>query len=600
MKSNHDHPLASRLAEFPAFFFFPYLLIYLFAWKFELPLLAVEKVFWGLHFVNLLIAGWMLREVFRKIKPVEWGFWILLAALLWQRGAYLEYPSDPWEHFRRLTVWNDFERISENPLKDRFAYFWGWTFIRYFDPIHQRSFLNFYSAFWQWIFCYQFARFCFRMGVQRTSLIPQVLGCLLFFGNGILNFRYYMLSSVPLAYVSYLSALMLCKEFLSSRKKELLLAILPLILLMAFNHGETIIFFMISIVAMGLLEINRRFHLTRRKAVLATLLMFLAATYALGYAAWFYHWFPYNKFVNSGLWHPQLTHFATFRVWDLDGKIFNSIALPGLIALGGSFLFFKRFPEIVAISWMQLLVLVFPVSAVLIVRFFHYDTPYRVLYTLPVSFLGVLLLEKGITKVFSKKPQRQWIVTSVLVVLLSIPAAFPWRGRGFFQIHRPKTDRSLVPLDQTAQWFFENRKSNPRNCQILSDDLSLFSLHAHLGKDRYYFDRANPRHFLKEMGRDSQLLVEKLVSISLEQKEVCGILIARSADVPPPQYSIIAMEGQLWPPQRGHLETYLSKDDGLLREGLINRRWKKIAVPPYYDLYEPPYLNDLPSSTSSK
>lgn len=574
--------------EFPVFFFVPYLVVYLVGWFFSLPSPQVADIFLGLHGLTLLFVIIFLGKEWRHIQWYEGLFWLGLAILLCKRGAYLEYPSDAWEHFRRLTVWNDYKTISENPLKTRFAYFWGWSLIRFFNPLQQRTFLHFYSAFWQWLFCYQFARFFYRLGITRLSLIPQVLGTLVFFGSGMMSFRYYMLSSVPLGYLAYLSAVQFLLEFLETKKKILLMGLTLFLFLMGLNHPETALFFFLTVLSLLIWEQEKKTPFLKKKITWEIFVLVFCVSCVLGVFLNLMEWFPFNKYLHSDFWRPQLTDFAFFRVWDPDGRIFETVAVPGILALIGSWWVRKSYPRVVLMSWVPLLCLLFPLSSILIVRFFHFDTPYRVLYAFPLSVILVLLLEKIMGK-FLKEGLVKSGVVSLLVVCLALPYQYPWRGRAFFQIHRPKPERELVFLDQTAQWFLENRKKFDESCYLYGDDFTLFSLFTHLGWKRHHFDRVNPSFFIGPTAYKVSAIRSKIYYLNKEGQRMCGVLLARDKEIPPPQPSIVSLSGKLWPPERGDLKNYTA---GVL-EALIpifkEEGWSKTEVPPFYDLYEPPW-----------
>lgn len=586
--------LSSKLeffAEYPIFCFVPYLFVYLVGWGLKLPLLTIEKAFWGLHLINLLGILFIVKAIYKKIEWLEWLFWTILFVVLWNRGAYLEYPSDPWDHFRRITLWNDYSTIAENPYKNRIPYFFAWTFLKYFSPLDQRQFLNFYSAVWQWLFTYQFARFFLKMGIKRENLIPYVLGTIVFFGTGMMSFRYYMLSGVPLGYIAYLSALGICLSDKNRFRFYFGLKITLLAILMVFGHPETFIFFAVSVTALILCH----FFLDNRYSVKLGILVLIVYLVSLvgGNLLYRFTLFPFNLTAHRYEWSLQLSRFSTFRMWGLESKFFETVALPGLLTLLASPFVFKKNPRLVVLTLFPVFLLLFPPVVLIIVKTFHYDSAYRILYSFPLGVLTVLLLET-IVKKTGLQGKLLPIATALIVLLVAAPYKYPWRGRLFFQIHRPKATRALVHLDETAEWFYQNRKEAPRACHYISDDLSNFSLYTHLGKRKFDFDRPYPLNFLKSDSFSSLSLQDKLKGVLVSGRTTCGVLIARKKDIPPPAYSIVSIEGRLWPPQRADHKEYLADDLDAVVGQLKNRGWTKTEVPPYYNLYEPPYLNDLP------
>ncbi len=573
----------------PAYLFLPYLALYLCGWFLKIPIPYIEKAFWVVHFANFLLLLHLFKVSFAQISKLEWFFWTVLFAVLWNRGAYLEYPSDPWDHFRRLTLWNDYTYISQNPYKNRIPYFFGWTFLKYFEPISQRTFLHFYSAFWQWLLSYQFARVLLKLGIKRERLMPYVFGTLVLFGTGILSFRYYMLSGVPLGYIAYLGALGLLLSENIKLGLSLVLKILLLCGLMVFSHPETFIFFAVSASAVGLGSLF--LQSPHRRQIRIACLLFYALSLMGGYALYHFNRFPFDQ--KQVIWTAQLSKFTTFRMWGLESKFLETIAFSGVVSILACPFLYKKNPKVVFLTLFPSFVLLFPPFVLLIIKTFNTDTAYRILYSFPISILTVLLLETLLTKLRVHSKYLPALVC-VLVLLIAVPYKYPWRGRLFFQIHRPKPARNLVQLDETAEWFFKNRAGLPKYCHFISDDLSNFSLYTHLGKKRFDFDRPNPLNFLKREDLSSEFIKDKIIETLISGRTICGALIARKADIPPPAYSIISIEGKLWPPQRGDHREYISDAAGDLFKTLLKRGWTRVSVPPYYDYYEPPYVEDLP------
>src|SRR5262245_27317889 len=115
------------------FVFVPYLLLYLAFWAFGLPTPLLLNIFVVLHALNFVLLAYhsVLRSRYRR-RTISKGmvfFWLMLLFLLILPGAYVEYPADPWEHFRRIFRWQDLRPISEYPpdVSSKFAYFWMYS-----------------------------------------------------------------------------------------------------------------------------------------------------------------------------------------------------------------------------------------------------------------------------------------------------------------------------------------------------------------------------------------------------------------------------------------------------------------------------------------
>jgi hypothetical protein len=95
--------------------------------------------------------------------------------------------------------------LRNNLYRGKFAYFWGWTFFSFVPPDGQRAAAAWYGAFWETLLAYQFDRFARRIGEPTSWARVQTFGVLMVLGNSFFAFfRYYALSSTPLAYIAYL------------------------------------------------------------------------------------------------------------------------------------------------------------------------------------------------------------------------------------------------------------------------------------------------------------------------------------------------------------------------------------------------------------
>lgn len=222
-------------------FFIPALSVYLVAWGLDVSALVTRNIVFVL---NLAIAGlfavylWKIRK---EISGSEFAFWAGLFLLLLIPGAYLEFPSDPWEHVRRIFLWDNAVGTAHGSLKFKYAYFLNWSTI-FWVPFEQRHLaFDVLSAFWQWIFAFQVYRFCRRLGFEGWWGRLQVLGVICLFGVNVFSIRYYALSTIPLAYVGYLGALGLFIDAFKQGKYRVLLLLPFAGALALFNHpGGTV------------------------------------------------------------------------------------------------------------------------------------------------------------------------------------------------------------------------------------------------------------------------------------------------------------------------------------------------------------------------
>src|ERR1022692_4405189 len=55
--------------------------------------------------------------------------WLLLAFVFFIPGVYLEWPSDSWEHFRRITEWATHDLVGGHSAGYKSLYFFAYSFV---------------------------------------------------------------------------------------------------------------------------------------------------------------------------------------------------------------------------------------------------------------------------------------------------------------------------------------------------------------------------------------------------------------------------------------------------------------------------------------
>src|SRR6185436_4678739 len=177
-------------------FIVPYLLLYLVFKYLHLPVATLKTVFIALHILNLSLLLNYLRKIPETNNAADFIFWIALILIFLLPGAYLEFPSDPWDHFRRIYAWQANHFIAENVESNKFSYFWGWTLVYAVKPLYRRTAMDLYSALWQLLLAYQFYLFALRLGFSRPWARIQALATAFLFGVNVFSFyRYYALAS---------------------------------------------------------------------------------------------------------------------------------------------------------------------------------------------------------------------------------------------------------------------------------------------------------------------------------------------------------------------------------------------------------------------
>lgn len=149
--------------------------------------------------------------------------WFCLAALFFLPGLYLEWPSDPWEHLRRINEWHAHALVTEHSAWKKSSYFLPYSLTGFTTGLTQLSWLNVYYTAVCLLLCWQYYRLARAVGLgERAAMVFVILQALLM-GNNVFSFyRYYGLSSSILAQLGAVALTRIVLEALSasSRSKE--------------------------------------------------------------------------------------------------------------------------------------------------------------------------------------------------------------------------------------------------------------------------------------------------------------------------------------------------------------------------------------------
>lgn len=127
-----------------------------------------------------------------------WRFapWLLLALLFYIPGVYLEWPSDPWEHLRRIYNWHTHAIIIQHASWMKFSYFIPYSLLSWAEDLQLIFWLDFYYTGICLLLCWQYYRLARACDLGESASTVFVLLQALLFGNNIFSFyRYYGISS---------------------------------------------------------------------------------------------------------------------------------------------------------------------------------------------------------------------------------------------------------------------------------------------------------------------------------------------------------------------------------------------------------------------
>lgn len=548
----------------PGFFF------YLIFWVFSFDVSKGFGLFVGLNF--LLGTIFVIYIVNRGLQA-DILFWLTLWVVFWWPGAYLEFPSDAWDHMWRIFRWSNLHYISEHKESAKYGFFWIWSLLSWVPVSHHRVALDAYNACAQLLVVYQVYLFSRRLRIEKSWAMLQCVAFVALFGSSVFSYRYYALSSTPLAYVAYLRSLIIVLDIISGKRREVPL-LFCLLCFMGFNHLQELLFFFISVSA---LYYGVRFGKAEREVqnrFLMAFILFFVCSLVVGWM--FVKFFP-GLYSRMGLIH--FSSLGTFKILPGKWRITETLGIHGFLSLGLAVLFFRRFPILASVTLAPFICLLNPFVMVLLAQILPaVGTVWRLLFAMPTALMFVIGLRELLV-LFARlrqgifPEQRLLAVVFILIMVFGLPAQYPWNGRLFFQFYRVPESLALKSVDQLATWI-DQHMDLPSDCLFLADLPTTFALQAHLGK--MHIDR---RH---KTVMNAQYLVDRYL------KESCGVVVSRLNNYPSLPPSIVGRLSKHWSEDAADLSKYVTPDFEEQAEQLVAKGWKKHSISPLYDFYAPP------------
>jgi hypothetical protein len=123
-------------------------------------------------------------------------FWISLALLFYIPGVYLEFPSDPWEHLRRINEWKAHEVVHWHAAGYKSLYFFAYSLVGWIRASSQMPALNLYYTGMCLLLSWQYYLLARATGLPKRWAQGFALLHLLIAGNVSFSFfRYYGIAS---------------------------------------------------------------------------------------------------------------------------------------------------------------------------------------------------------------------------------------------------------------------------------------------------------------------------------------------------------------------------------------------------------------------
>ena len=595
------------------FFLVPYLCFYLYFKQFHGETYLLRIRFISFHFCNILLFSYYLYNVSKRIRRADFLFWTAVILLFLIPGAYLEFPSDAWEHFRRIFTWQTSIFVDDNPINYKFTYFWGWTLMSEVEPLYRRTALNIYSTFWQFLLAYQFYLFALRIGFSESWAKVQVVGTICLFGTNVFSFyRYYALSSTPLAYIAYLQALIVIIDICEGKRNKAT-ALIFLIPLIYYNHYQELLFLVVSTIGIVTSKLYGTAKPRLRKKINYIVIITLPLCFVCG--AFAVKYFEYYAYFINQFWQLYLKNYfqeksiqnwaidpiywskwGILRIWDMNLPYFQTLGVCGFISIFFSLIFWKKYNLLSIITLVPILILIFQPFTLFIIAIDDSYTTFRILYAFPYSFMFVVGLKEMaelVTNKLIKKPLaynnyyiNKYCIIGFLVIVLSLQPSLPWRGRFWFQLYQPQTQLSLKNLDITAQWLFKNRQLKSI-CSLETDISTGFIVATHFNfYGLWPYNRLsvyNPSQNIKTLEQLKKYLESEM------GKSICSFLVGIPGKMVPPPISKVGQLSGHWKPDTVRQNLNYSQEFVDTLAVLKAQGWTQTFVPPFYWLYEAPW-----------
>ncbi len=557
-----------------------------------LPLLLLEGIFllgWFLNASTAPIASLIrdLSVVFAVglipvvihclfSRPKETLFWLGLFLLLWFPGAYLEFPSDPWEHVRRIHSWRFAMTLRGAEFPVGFSYFLGYSWLGNLDAATFRQACGIYAAFWQWLVLFQVSRLVKALGVSSDWRLVHVITFLCFFGTNLFGLRYYALAALPFSLIAYLRGLSATLHLLEMKNRRTRESILTVLLIVAcalsslLCHVEEFIFLLGGVGALIAIHWTQTKQSKRLLLQTGGVVFFMSACLSL----WLRHRYP-ERAVSLAIANTGLSNHLRI--------IFSqTLGLPGVMAMGLAVWFRRSHPRFSILCLTPLFFLLWPLLPWLIsLRGNSFPEMYRLLYAAPWPCVLVLGAEA-----FSQRFERTRYLKAApylaggIFIFIGMLSGLPWRGRLYFQFHQPSSSRALIELDRLPEWLAARRNYQP-NCNWVADNATLTALSSHYGYLSWVVRRMPERY-----GRS--VVDEATLRNIIWNQPICGVFVPQIGELPADTPSPIAEKSKHWPPEVGNWSWLVRPPFITAAKSLSELGWEHTSVPPFYELYEPP------------
>jgi hypothetical protein len=574
-------------------FFLPYLVLYLAFWAFNAPVHLLLKVFYILHILHIVGLGCFIYSKCRFINLKDLFFWAAIFSLFFNVGAYLEFPSDPWDHLFRIFQWENINQIHQANSNYKFAYFFGFSILGQLDPTNHKFGLDGYHTFWAILTTIQFYKLALNT-INGKAWAKLATTCVLvMLGNSSFSFfSYYGISSTMLSMIAFLAALNTLVLWQNRKPNYNVFLILLALTLGIFNHPQSFLLFLtcgtgvlfhfiiakhgwlsfFKIVGIGSIITSILFYLIIQLPICDDFRKLLNP-YILS-SEWFYFWGGFKLFSLN----PEINN--------ASGRCMQILGWYGILNCLASLCLIHKNHILGWISLSPILFLLYPpfaqTLAFILLEYNVLIVFQRILLGIPLSF-SIILILKNLTEFKFPKVNKTLIIPYIFIfhLLFSLNLNPQYFGKFFNIFERPNSDCGFEKVFETSSWLKQNI-INSHEIKILSDTATQTLINAQLG----LFDdnRLKPESLSTKIADSGG--IHKIHTDS----KVTHILALSEQPFLDPMGSVLGKSSGHWGSQ--HLASCLKYEPNLQPEldTLTKLGWIKKSVKPWYYLYERQHL----------
>lgn len=419
---------------------------------------ALLSVFYWIHVAHGVIglfALWGPRRIDKSFTAPPlgpgWLSWLGLSLVFLLPGLYLEWPSDTWEHLRRINEWDQVNSVHAHSAWPKASYFLLYSLSG--GPtafLHEARLLLLYLAFCL-LLCWQYYRLARTLGWSPAlSFVASLVACI-FLGNSAFAFtRYYGLSSSIVGQIATIALIRVAFETLLRWRIRHLVIGGALAFVAYCNHTQAILAASLGIASIAAWKITTLRH--------GKMLLIIVAVLA-NLAAWL---IPRKAQWSSLVLAPGWTGFGDgLAVYSPASPAFERawliLALAGALnCLAAAWLLRRNHP----LAWLTLgpvMLLACPAVAVpLLNALVEADQPvlvfHRLLFAVPPMFALVAVGASAWTLIANRAPHLgQVVIVVVPVMVLVLPPSPPWFGRLYNLLSYEAPGAAELPVGMRAE-----------------------------------------------------------------------------------------------------------------------------------------------------